>query len=244
MNNQMNNQGNNQDSQSNSSVLQSIGSQTVSNVQNGVSNSNSMNPSMRVQSGMAGNVGAAKQLPKKALENPKYTENWLNLKTIKDGIIYTKEGLMVTGIRIEPKNIFILESYQADSIILGLMNFYNTIDYEFWLMAIDRPVDISVYEAEMQILYNKTTNPRLRKVIAQDMNKGDSFVNNNVVDIEYYLLFKEKKRDVLQKRLRDLINGIASCGLNASPVTNEDARVILDNLLNGGKTYDAGSVMF
>lgn len=240
MNNQMNNQmNNNQDLQSNSN-----GNQTAANVQNGISNSNSMNPSMRVQSGMAGNVGAAKQLPKKALENPIYTENWLDFKTIKDGIIFNKEGYMITGIKIEPKNIFILESYQGDGIITGLMNFYNTIDYEFWLMVIDRPVDISVYEAEMQILYNKTSDPRLRKIIAQDMNKGDSFVNNNVVDIEYYIIFKEKKRDILQKKLRDLINGIASCGLTASPVTDEDARVILDNLLNGGKTYDAGSVMF
>lgn len=209
-----------------------------------MNNKQSSQLNSNVQTGMAGNQGAVKPLPKKVLENPLYTENWLDFKSIKDGIIFNKEGYMITGVKIEPKNIFILESYYVDNIIIGLMNFYNTIDYEFWLMVIDRPVDISIYQAEMQILYNKNTDPRIRKIIAQDMNKGDSFVNNNVTDIEYYIIFKEKKIAVLQKKLRDLINGIASCRLNATPITSDDARVILDNLLNGGKTYDAGSVMF
>ena len=42
------------------------------------------------------------------------------------------------------------------------------------------------------------------------------FVNNNVADTEYYLLFKERNTDVIQKRIRILINGLASAGLNAS----------------------------
>lgn len=35
----------------------------------------------------------------------------------------------------------------------------------------------------------------------EDINKGNSFVNNNVVDTEYYILFKEKDPELMQKRL-------------------------------------------
>ena len=40
-----------------------------------------------------------------------------------------------------------------------------------------------------------------------------------------------------------MINGLAGCGLNASQVSNEDLRVILENFLNGGKTTEFGTVM-
>lgn len=68
-------------------------------------------------------------------------------------------------------------------------------------------------------------------------------MNNSIVDTEYYVLFKDKNPDNLQKRIRLLINGLASCGLNASQVSNDDLRLILDNFLNGGKTTEFGTVM-
>ena len=123
-----------------------------------------------------GNVSnGIKKMPQAAKNNPKYTENWLNLKAINNGIMYNNRGEMVTGVKIQPKNIFILDSSAMDNTLIGLMNFYNTIDYEFWLVVADRPVDIAMYQAELQLLYQQTTDQRIRKLIAQDMDKGDFF---------------------------------------------------------------------
>ena len=66
---------------------------------------------------------------------------------------------------------------------------------------------------------------------------------NNVVDTEYYILIKEKNPEILQKKIRLLINGLSSCRLVASQTTNEDLRVILDNFLNGGSTTEFGTVV-
>lgn len=205
---------------------------------------NYMNPGMRVQSGMSNNANnKGKPLPKAAQNNPKYTENWLNLKAIKNDIMYNNQGEMVAGVKINPKNIFILDRYQMDNTLIGLMNFYNTIDYEFWLVVADRPVDIAMYQAELQLLYNKTQDPRIRKLISQDMDKGEMFANNNVVDTEYYLLFKEKNMDMLNKKIRNMINGLAACGLIASQATSDDLRTILDTFLNAGRRFEKGVVL-
>ena len=123
------------------------------------------------------------------------------------------------------------------------MNFYNTIDYEFWLVIADRPVDIAVYQAELQLLYNRASDPTIRKIIGQDLDKGDYFVNNSVVDTEYYLLFKERNVDMMQKKLRGMINGLAAAGLVASQTSSDDLRMILDNFLNGGRNFESGTVM-
>ena len=184
-----------------------------------------------------------KVMSKQVKNDPKYTENWLPLKAINNGIMYNNRNEMITGVKIQPRNIFILDQSSMDNALIGLMNFYNTIDYEFWLIVADRPVDIAVYNAELQVLYNKTQDQRIRKMIAQDLNKGEFFINNNVVDTEYFILFKEKNAELMQKKLRSMINNLASAGLIASQTTNDDLRMIIDNFLNGGQKYEAGGVM-
>ena len=110
-------------------------------------------------------------------------------------------------------------------------------------MVADRPVDISVYMSQLQLLYNEASSPAVRKLINQDMEKGQTFINNNIVDTEYYIMFKEKNEDAAQKKIRQLINGLASCGLNASQTSNDDLRIVLDNFLNGGQRTEFGTVM-
>lgn len=172
-----------------------------------------------------------------------YTEDWLPVKGIQNNMIITTDNQKVTGVKIAPRNIFILDPNSQNNVLIGLKNFYNMLDFEFWLVVADRPVDISVYMSQLQLLFNETQNPAIRKLITQDINKGQTFINNNIVDTEYYFLFKSKDTDLLQKRVRMMINGLATCGLNASQVSNEDLRVILDNFLNGGSTTEFGTVM-
>lgn len=172
-----------------------------------------------------------------------YTENWIPIKKIINGTIVTDDNYKVTGVKITPRNIFILDQGMRNSIIISLKNFYNMIDFEFWLVVADRPVDISVYLSQLQLLFNKTTSPAIRKLISQDMDKANSFINGDVVDTEYYILFKSKKDDEVQKRVRLLINGLAGCGLNASQTSNDDLRVIINNFLNGGMNTNFGTVI-
>ena len=179
----------------------------------------------------------------KKTASSQYTEDWLPISSIQNGFIITDNKQKVTGVKITPRNIFILDQQEQDNVLIGLKNFYNMIDFEFWLVVADRPVDISVYMSQLQLLYNETTSPAIRKVILQDIDKGNSFMNNNIVDTEYFILFKHANEDTLQKRIRLLINGLASCGLNASQVSNDDLRIILENFLNGGVSTEFGTVM-
>ena len=173
----------------------------------------------------------------------KYTEDWVPVRDIVNGTILLENKLVVTGVKIMPRNIFILDEQSQANIMTGLKNFYNQLDFEFWLVCADRPVDITVYLSQLQLLYNQTQHPAIRKLIMEDINKGNAFVNNSVVDTEYYILFKEKDPELMQKKIRLLINGLSGCGLVASQTTNEDLRVILDNFLNGGVTTEFGTVV-
>ncbi|MCI8567891.1 MAG: hypothetical protein HFG48_01070, partial [Bacilli bacterium] len=68
----------------------------------------------------------------------KYTEDWVPIKTINNGMIVLPNNENVTGVKIIPKNIFILEYDQQQAVLTALKNVYNMIDYEFWLVVADR----------------------------------------------------------------------------------------------------------
>ena len=172
--------------------------------------------------------------------NSIYTENWIPVKGINNNMIILDNKQMVTGVKIQPRNIFILEE---NTIIESFKTFYNLIDYEFWLIIADRPVDINLYISQLQLQLNNTQSPVYRKLIMDDIEKAELFMNNGIVDTEYYILFKEKSTDAIQKKIRNLISNLANCGLIASQTSNEDLRMIIDNFLNGGIKYESGTVI-
>ncbi len=173
----------------------------------------------------------------------KYTVDDVPVKNIINGIIELDNGEKVTGVKIMPKNIFILDPDSQRLTIENLKNVYNIIDYEFWIIAADRPVDINTYLSQLQLLYNSLSSPIKRKLVMDDINKANMFMNNNVVDTEFFLLFKTRDNDLISKRIRNLINNFATAGLSTSQTSNDDLRMILDNFLNGGTTTTFGTVV-
>ena len=174
-----------------------------------------------------------------------YSEDWLPIKQILNGMIGLDNGEFVTGVKVHPRNIFISEQGLQNSVIANLRNFYNSIGFEFWLIIADRPVDIGVYLSQLQILYNNTASPVQKKLIMEDINKANLFMSTeyNVGDTEYFILFKEKRMELIQKKLHTLISGLANSGLNSTQTSNDDLRMILDNFLNGGAHTSFGTVM-
>lgn len=172
----------------------------------------------------------------------KYTEDNIPIRSITNGMIVLDTDEKVTGVKIQPRNIFITDPYTQNAIIDNLKIVYNTINYEFWLVVADRPVDIQVYVSELQMQFNKEQNPARRKIILEDLNKCDFFIKNDIVDTEYYLLFKDKDTDAINKKIRNLITHFANAGLTTQQTSNDDLRIILDNFLNGGMTTMFGTV--
>ena len=189
-------------------------------------------------------VATIEKTSSSSTESSKYTEDWVPIKNIMNGMIQLDNGYYVTGIKVAPKNIFILDQGERDNVIFNLQNFYNMIDYEFWLIVADRPVDINVYLSQLQLLYQRSMSGAVRKLLMQDINKANAFMGAeyNIVDTEYFILFKEKKLEVVQKRIHNMISGLANATINSVQVSNADLRMILDNFLNGGMTTTFGTV--
>ena len=178
-------------------------------------------------------------------KNQKYAENWLPIRGIQNGEIILDNGLRVTGVKIRPRNIFILDYDSQNNAIFNLRSFYNTLDYPFWLIISDRPVDINVYLAQLKLLYNSVQVQAIRKLVREDIDKANLFMSKevNVTDTEYFILFKDKRPEIIQKRIQNLVSGLAGVGLQSAQTSNDDLRMLLDGFLNGGVSYNFGTVI-
>ncbi|CDA60132.1 putative uncharacterized protein [Clostridium sp. CAG:524] len=178
-------------------------------------------------------------------KNQKYAENWLPIRGIQNGEIILDNGLRVTGVKIRPRNIFILDYDSQNNAIFNLRSFYNTLDYPFWLIISDRPVDINVYLAQLKLLYNSVQVQAIRKLVREDIDKANLFMSKevNVTDTEYFILFKDKRPEIIQKRVQNLVSGLAGVGLQSAQTSNDDLRMLLDGFLNGGDSYNFGTVI-
>ncbi len=175
----------------------------------------------------------------------KFAEDWIPIKSIINGAIQLENGLSVTGVKINPKDIFILDYDSQNNVIFNLRNLYNTLDYEFWLIVSDRPVDINLYMSKLQLQLNSIQNIGIRKLIIEDIRKAELFMSKevNVADTEYFILFKDKRPDIIAKRIQNLISGLASCGLTARQTSDDDLRVMLDGFFNAGSKSEFGTVI-
>ena len=83
---------------------------------------------------MYGRVGVLTMAKK--TQQSKWTEDWINIQSITNGMIVLPNQEKVSGVKITPKNIFILDEDSQANTIIALRNFYNTLDYEFWLVVL------------------------------------------------------------------------------------------------------------
>ncbi len=54
-----------------------------------------------------------------AVTNNKTAEDWLPVRAINNGMLQLDNGFLVTGVKIEPKNIFILDQDVQNNVIFS-----------------------------------------------------------------------------------------------------------------------------
>lgn len=170
------------------------------------------------------------------------TENWITVKEINNNVITLDNKKLVSGIKIIPKNIFIMDEMSQNIVLDELRKFYNQIDFEFWLIVADRPTNIDLYISQLELQLSNVSRPAIRKLIVDDLTKAESFMQSDVVDTEYFILFKADSSDEVSKNIRSLISNLAQSGLIGVQTSDEDLRMIIDNFLNGGKTFTERTV--
>ena len=162
---------------------------------------------------------------------------WATVRQITSGVVVLNTGELVSGVKIIPRNIFIMQQDDTNAIIYGLSKFYDSIDFDYWLIIGDKPVDLNNYFNSVQNIYNTSSSEHIRAIARDDIVKANKYVSGDygVSDTEYFLLFKDKTIQSVQERISKIISGIRECDLDATQVSNDELRLVMDTFLSNGK---------
>lgn len=143
---------------------------------------------------------------------PKHTTNedtiamqtaqaFINVKDVRGKHLYTKDGLVLTFLRIHSISIDLYSKAEKNNLIKQLTAELSDIQYPFKFMAVSRPVDISPLISDMQTML-KTADDKRKELLRQEILQMSSFaLSGEIVERQFYISIWDKQEEGVEKDL-------------------------------------------
>lgn len=128
-------------------------------------------------------------------------QDFINVRDVKDKCLYTKDGLVLTFLRVHSISIDLYSKTEKNSLIRQLTAELSDIQYPIKFMAVSRPVDISPLIADMQAML-KTAGDKQKELLRQEILQMSGYaLSGEIVERQFYISIWEKSEDGAEKEL-------------------------------------------
>lgn len=164
-----------------------------------------------------------KKIAKKIYAKTKTTLDWCDIEKVTDeGIFIGKGGkIQVKGIKLAPKNIFMMSSKDRVDLINNLRSCFNRLNFKVFFSYVFIPVNIEEAKANIyeQMKYEKSK--KIQQLLQNDYNKLVSF-KDDFLEIEFHLYVRESNPKFLEKNYFALKKEFMATGLFDSELNKGD----------------------
>jgi hypothetical protein len=161
---------------------------------------------------------------------------FVNVKDIKDHFLYTRDGQIITYIKINPISIDLFSDNEKEQICRALTAELSSIQKPFKFLAVSRPVDIAPLINEYTELLSKTNNQKQKELLRNEIMVVSNYATSGeVIERQFYIMLWNKYQDGIEKDLLKETNEFASKLENSNIVCDilrEREIVRLCNLIN------------
>ncbi len=109
------------------------------------------------------------------------TQNLIEIKKIKDGVVYLKDGGLIQLIMVNGINFDLKSEEEQNAIIGGFQKFLNSLDFRTQFFIHSRKVNIQKYLENIAERKKSETNELLKIQIDEYLNFIKSFVEQNAI---------------------------------------------------------------
>lgn len=128
-------------------------------------------------------------------------QQFINVRDVKDKYLYTKDGLVLTFLRIHSISIDLYSKSEKITLIKLLTTELSDTQYPFKFMAVSRPVDISPLISDMQAML-KTAEDKRKELLRQEILQMSSYaLSGEIVERQFYISVWEKREEGVEKDL-------------------------------------------
>lgn len=122
------------------------------------------------------------------------TQNFINIRNIEGEFLYTKDGYVMSYLKIEPIAIDLFSDNEKESLSRTLTAELSSIDKPFKLLAISRTVDIENLVNEYRREYDKSKSKEQKEIIEEEIKVVKGFVEDEVVERQFFIVMWEKNK--------------------------------------------------
>lgn len=128
-------------------------------------------------------------------------QQFINVRDVKDKYLYTKDGLVLTYLRVHAISIDLYSKAEKNTLIKQLTAELSDIQYPFKFIAVSRPVDISPLISDMQGML-KTADDRRKELLRQEILQMSSYaLSGEIVERQFYISIWDRYEDGAEKDL-------------------------------------------
>ena len=156
----------------------------------------------------------------KPKEKIKTCNEELNIKDIKNNFLYTKDDNVMTYIKIQPLNLYLLSNKEQELIIRQLSAELSSEIKELKFFSIARPVDVGDLIEDLQEIANNSLNQIQKDLLKKHINETVRLTfTGEAVERQNFLIIAEPVGDYAEKDLlkrgMELVNKLANCNVKS-----------------------------
>ena len=163
---------------------------------------------------------------KKTYKSVKTTLDWLDVADVKDNVMYLKNGEMVVGIKLQPRNIFIDPNEVQRRIVNNLRISLNKLKFPIYWGFVFTPVDLTEHISQLLIQLEQEEDFVIKGMIQNDLDKAYWF-SENYRELGFFLMIKEKDKTKLTKKYEMLVSELQGSVFNLRELGYNDYYVYL-----------------
>lgn len=156
----------------------------------------------------------------KPKEKIKTCNEELNIKDIKNNFLYTKDNKVMSYIKIQPLNLYLLSNKEQELIIRQLSAELSSETKPLKFFSIARPVDVGDLIEDLQEIANNCLDQIQKDLLKKHINETVRLTfTGEAVERQNFLIITEQIGDYAEKDLlkrgMELVNKLANCSVKS-----------------------------
>jgi len=171
------------------------------------------------------------------------TNEFLNIKDIREKFLYTRDDKVYCYIKVENKNCKLLSDFELENMIIRMASEFSTELKPLFFYFTNRPANTNLLIDDLTRIYEKTSNYKKKEVILNNINEtykitsqGEALEKQSYIGI-YELITNDYCEDDLLKRSQELITKLYNQKFNGSVLEEKEIIQMCNSYINSQVSY-------
>lgn len=161
----------------------------------------------------------------------------VNILDVRNNFIYTRDNQVIGILKINSINIQLFSDKELEQKVQEMTTELSSVDTEFKLFSISRPVDVTGLVDELRERLNNTDNIKIKMLLKKNIAETIKLtLTGEVVERQNFMILFENYNETaekdLQKRQMDIVSKYENCDIKVEILDESSLIQLCNSFLN------------